>query len=203
MHPLALPNNAPRTVVASQPAADRRAAPASPPSRATGGGKEGEQAVRASGASGTPGDTRADEARLRHLRRRDREVRAHENAHRAAGGRFVRGGHMDTEQGPDGRLYATGGDVRIDAAPIPGDAAATLEKAVVVRRAALAPADPSPQDRNVAARAARMAAQARAELARQRLAGEAAAPISPAAAGAGFYARLASEPEPQAIDLVV
>ncbi|HEB59044.1 MAG TPA: hypothetical protein ENJ01_07475 [Gammaproteobacteria bacterium] len=190
MDPIALHHADPRTVVASRPTAEDRHTSAEPRVARAGRGERSEETGR------------EDETSLRRLRARDREVRAHENAHRAVGGRFVRGGHLDTQRGPDGRLYAIGGDVRIDVAPIPGDAAATLEKAVIVQRAALAPVDPSPQDRNVASRAARMAASARAELARQRHEGEENAPPA-RATGAGLYASLASEPEPQAIDLVV
>lgn len=118
-------------------------------------------------------DTRRLEARqdreVQYLRNRDREVRAHERAHIAAGGRHVRGGaQFDYQRGPDGRMYAVGGEVSIDTAPVPGDPEATLQKAEIVRRAALAPAEPSSQDISVAAQARQMAAQARVEIARQR-----------------------------------
>ena len=120
-------------------------------------------------------DTRRLEQRenreLQYLRNRDQEVRAHERAHLAAGGQHVRGGaQFDYQRGPDGRMYAIGGEVRIDTAPVPGDPEATLQKAEVVRRAALAPAEPSSQDISVAAQARQMAAQARVEIARERAA---------------------------------
>lgn len=92
---------------------------------------------------------------LRELKLRDAEVRAHESAHMAAGGGHVNGGASYTYQkGPDGRQYAIGGHVSIDASSVPGDPEATREKAQQVRRAALAPGEPSGQDRQVAARAA-------------------------------------------------
>lgn len=104
------------------------------------------------------------------LRQRDREVRAHEEAHLLAAGRYARGGpHYEYVRGPDGRFYAVGGEVKIDTSPIPGDPKATLEKARVIKRAALAPVNPSPQDRMVAAQADRMAAKALMELQRQQL----------------------------------
>lgn len=107
----------------------------------------------------------ADYQALRALQQRDREVRAHEQAHLSAAGRYaVSGANFDFQRGPDGRLYAVGGDVQIDASPIPGDPQATLEKAEALHRAALAPSDPSTQDRRVAAQASRMAAAARAEI---------------------------------------
>jgi hypothetical protein len=102
---------------------------------------------------------------LQDLQQRDREVRQHEQAHVAAGGQHVRGGPSFTyEQGPDGRQYAIGGEVQIDTAAVPDDPAATISKMQVVRSAALAPADPSAQDRRVAAEASRTESQARVEL---------------------------------------
>lgn len=98
---------------------------------------------------------------LRALQQRDAKVRAHEQAHLAAGGAHVTGGASYTYQkGPDGRQYAIGGQVSIDASAVPGDPEATKEKARQVRRAALAPGEPSGQDRQVAAKAASLEAQA-------------------------------------------
>jgi len=106
---------------------------------------------------------------LSKLKTRDRQVRAHEAAHRQVAGRYVRGRTgFKTEKGSDGKEYAVSGDVSIDTSAIPGDSKATLAKAQLVGRAALAPADPSTQDRVVAAKAARMAAIARADIAQQR-----------------------------------
>ena len=53
----------------------------------------------------------------------------------------------------------------IDASPVKDNPRATEQKALQIQAAALAPADPSAQDRKVAAQAAQMAAQALAELA--------------------------------------
>ena len=98
------------------------------------------------------------------LKARDREVRTHEQAHLAAAGPYARGGPTYTyQQGPDGQRYAIGGEVQIDTSPVPGDPEATIAKARVVRNAALAPAEPSSQDRAVAAAASQMEQQARAE----------------------------------------
>ena len=99
------------------------------------------------------------------LAARDREVRAHEQAHLTAAGPYARGGPTYTFQtGPDGRNYAVGGQVQIDTSPVKGDPEATIAKAQVVRAAALAPAKPSAQDRKVAATASRVEQQARIEL---------------------------------------
>ena len=71
------------------------------------------------------------------------------------------------ERGPDGRQYAISGEVDIDLSK-PAEPGEALKKALVVQRAALAPAQPSAQDRAVAAEAAQMATQARAELQQQK-----------------------------------
>lgn len=114
----------------------------------------------------------AQQAEVRELQKRDREVRAHESAHMAAGGSYVRGGaSFQFVTGPDGRLYAAGGEVSIDASPIPDDPQATILKMQTVRRAALAPAQPSAQDRSVAAAASQAEARAQMELTRARLSG--------------------------------
>jgi hypothetical protein len=99
------------------------------------------------------------------LKQRDAEVKAHEAAHlAAAGGIATSGASFEYQQGPDGVRYAIGGEVNIDTSSVPGDPAATLRKADTIRRAALAPAEPSGQDIQVAASATAMAAQAQAEL---------------------------------------
>lgn len=106
---------------------------------------------------------------LRQLRARDREVRAHEAAHTAAGGSLVRGGPSYTFQtGPDGRSYAIGGEVQLDVSAVPNNPQATLAKASQIRAAALAPANPSAQDVRVAANANQLASRARIDLAVQR-----------------------------------
>jgi hypothetical protein len=109
-----------------------------------------------------------DAKQVRELEKRDREVKAHEAAHKASAGGFAKGGAgYDYQTGPDGRQYAVGGHVDIDAGPIQGNPRATLQKAMTVQRAALAPADPSGADRAVAAAAAQMALQAQKEMAQQ------------------------------------
>lgn len=107
----------------------------------------------------------SEQDEIRELAARDREVRAHEQAHMAVGGQYAGSMALSYERGPDGRLYAVGGEVPIDTAPVPGDPQATIDKLEQVRRAALAPAEPSSQDRAVAAQAAQLIAQARAEMA--------------------------------------
>ncbi len=95
------------------------------------------------------------------LKEQDREVHAHEQAHKSAGGQYVTGGpQYEYRTGPDGKRYAVGGSVSIDTSPVKGDPDATIRKMQTVQRAALAPANPSAQDRRVAAVAARQMQQA-------------------------------------------
>jgi hypothetical protein len=102
---------------------------------------------------------------LEKLEARDREVRAHEAAHKNAAGNLARGtAQFNYEYGPDGRRYAVGGEVSIDTSKVAGDPEATIHKAQGIRRAANAPAQPSAQDRAVAAEASHMEAEARLEL---------------------------------------
>lgn len=106
---------------------------------------------------------------LAQLRSRDQEVRTHEQAHLSAAGQYATGGIKYSYQtGPDGQKYAIGGSVGIDTSPIAGDPEATAQKAMVVQRAALAPAQPSGQDMKVAAQASQMLMQAQAEIMAQR-----------------------------------
>lgn len=109
----------------------------------------------------------SDEERrlLNELRARDAEVRAHEQAHLAAAGTYANGAPTyEYQTGPDGRQYAVGGEVSIDTSPVSGNPEATVRKAQTIKRAALAPRDPSSQDRQVAAQAAQLEAQARQEV---------------------------------------
>lgn len=114
--------------------------------------------------------TPEEEQIVRELERTDRKVRAHEQAHMAAGGNLVKGrAQYQYQTGPNGKKYAVGGEVQIDISPIANDPGATIRKMQQVRRAALAPSDPSAQDRAVAAKASQIEQQARAELNQQRL----------------------------------
>ncbi|GGC57892.1 putative metalloprotease CJM1_0395 family protein [Marinobacter halophilus] len=109
-----------------------------------------------------------EEAQLKELadlKARDREVRAHEAAHQAVGGQYAGAMSFTYQRGPDGAQYAVGGEVPIDVSPVAGDPQATVEKMRVVRAAAMAPAQPSAQDRAVAAQAMQTMLQAQSEMA--------------------------------------
>lgn len=114
----------------------------------------------------SPSELSEDERKeVRDLQKRDQEVRAHEAAHRRAGGRYASAAEFEFERGPDGKSYAVGGHVSISTSPVAGDAEATVDKMDMVRRAALAPADPSGADRSAAADATAKRNAARAEIA--------------------------------------
>jgi len=98
------------------------------------------------------------------LKQRDREVVAHEQAHAGVGGKYAGAPSYSYDRGPDGAKYAVSGEVSIDTAKVPNDPHATLVKAQQIKRAALAPAQPSSQDRSVAVKAEKMAVQARQEI---------------------------------------
>lgn len=106
----------------------------------------------------------AEVAQLAELKKADTAVRAHEQAHLAAAGGLAKGGaSFAYQRGPDGRNYAVAGEVQIDTSKgaTPEE---TVAKMMRVRAAALAPANPSPQDRKVAQAAAVTMSEARLEL---------------------------------------
>ncbi len=124
------------------------------------GNKAGESAVL----------TEEQRLEVQKLKDRDREVRNHEQAHlSAAGGIAVSGASFTFAIGPDGQRYAVGGEVSIDTSTVPNNPEATLRKAETIRRAALAPAQPSAQDYKVASKAAAMARKASLEMLRSQL----------------------------------
>jgi len=104
------------------------------------------------------------QAQIKELKIRDREVRAHEQAHAAVGGAIAGSPNFSFTKGPDGVLYAVSGEVSISTSAVAGDPLATLQKSQKIIAAANAPAQPSSQDRAVAAAASKLASQARTEL---------------------------------------
>jgi hypothetical protein len=109
-----------------------------------------------------------EQRQIQQLKATDRKVRAHEQAHISVGADLVTGGPSYSYQtGPDNKRYAIAGEVSIDSSPgrTPEE---TIPKAQHIRATALAPADPSAQDSNVAAKASRMEGQARIELSAQQ-----------------------------------
>ncbi len=107
-----------------------------------------------------------DEERLvAKLEARDAEVKAHEAAHQS-GGASTGGATYTYQQGPDGRMYAIGGEVSVSfqTGSTPQE---TIANAQAVIASALAPADPSAQDMAVASSAMVMMMKARQQLAHE------------------------------------
>jgi len=140
--------------------------------------------------------TPEEEKQVEELKKRDREVRRHEQAHKAAAGKYAKGGpSFDYQTGPDGKRYAVGGEVQIDTSSVKGDPEATIRKARIIKSAALAPQDPSSQDRQIAATASRMEQEARQELAKPE--SEESKPYNQ------HGERTGQKPEPSAVDVFV
>lgn len=108
---------------------------------------------------------------VRVLQQTEEKVIAHERAHMSAGGQFAGGVSYQYTQGPDGKRYISGGEVPISIRP-GRNPAETVRNMQQVRRAALAPADPSPQDLSVASAASLIEMKAAHEISGSSTAGE-------------------------------
>lgn len=108
-----------------------------------------------------------EKAQIAKLQARDREVRAHEQAHAAAGAGLAGAPTYSYQQGPDGKQYAVGGEVSIKASTSSSNPRQSIQQLQQMARAALAPAQPSGQDRAVAAAAQQQIAQLQAQLAQE------------------------------------
>lgn len=104
-----------------------------------------------------------EQQQVKDLSNRDREVRAHEQAHQSAGGSYAGAMSFEYEQGPDGQRYAVGGEVAIDISK-EKNPEETIAKMQQVKAAAMAPAQPSAQDYKVSAQATQQESEARAEM---------------------------------------
>lgn len=105
-----------------------------------------------------------EKQKVQELKKRDDEVKAHEQAHISAGSDLItKGASYNYEKGPDNEKYAKSGDVSIDVSK-EKEPQKTIEKAEQVKKAALAPNDPSGQDMKVAQKADQMIQQAQNEL---------------------------------------
>lgn len=162
------------------------------------GGQISASSARTGGAQLTP-DAQSEVNRLKAI---DSKVRAHEQAHMSAGAGLTGGASYQYVRGPDGRQYAVAGEVTINVSPAQTPQA-TIERARQVEAAALAPADPSPQDHAVAAAAALLANQARAELSEQKrkeATGESSTGGTSSQRAAGLRAYAARDATPALID---
>ncbi|WP_181905229.1 putative metalloprotease CJM1_0395 family protein [Aestuariispira insulae] len=113
--------------------------------------------------------TEADLARIRQLSLQDSQVRLNEEAHVRVGGQYAGSPSYEFETGPDNRQYAISGEVSFNDTPIAGNPEATIRKLSIVKNAALAPAEPSTQDRAIASKASNGITQAQAQLRAQQL----------------------------------
>jgi hypothetical protein len=117
------------------------------------------------------------QAQISQLKSIEEKVKAHEAAHKTAGGTMTGPVSYTYTRGPDGKNYITGGEVpiSISSGKTPQE---TISRMQQVIQAALAPADPSPQDRAVAAQASAMQQEARQQLAAAPATGETRPPTS-------------------------
>lgn len=90
-----------------------------------------------------------EKAQVQELKQIERKVEAHEQAHKSVGGKFAGSMSYSYTQGPDNRRYKTGGEVSISI-PSDDDPQRLIVQLMQVKRAALAPSDPSSQDIKVA-----------------------------------------------------
>ena len=104
---------------------------------------------------------RIDQETIRNLKKREQAVIKHENAHAIAGGALAGRPIYEYTQGPDGKRYITGGHVNMRSNSLETDPEKRIQQAQTLYRAALAPADPSPQDRLVAVNAKQLEMEAR------------------------------------------
>ena len=142
-----------------------RAESAGAAAKASGGGEETQATANQNGEL-----TPEQQQQVAELKRRDAQVRAHEAAHQTVGGPYAGSATYEYQRGPDGVNYAVGGEVPIDVSR-EKEPQATINKMEQVKAAALAPAEPSGQDRAVAAQADAIKGQAQQEL-RQLQAGQ-------------------------------
>ena len=77
---------------------------------------------------GPNGLTEEESQKVEELKRRDAEVRAHEQAHAAVGGAHAGAPRFRFVRGPDGKFYAVAGEVTIDTSAVPGNPRATIRK---------------------------------------------------------------------------
>ena len=100
---------------------------------------------------------------IRELQQTEQNVRMHEQAHMTAGGAVTGGATYSFTEGPDGKNYISGGEVSINAPAKGANDDDTIEILEQVKRAALAPANPSQQDLRVAASATVQIQQTKAQ----------------------------------------
>jgi hypothetical protein len=127
------------------------------------------QVLVAKDNSENPMQVSSENQYLKDLKNRDAEVRSHEASHAAAAGPYlVRGPQYQYTIGPDGRVYATGGNVQIDMSAVRNNPSATIQKAQQLRSAATAVSEPSSADLAAASLASYMENEAISQLSERK-----------------------------------
>jgi len=127
-----------------------------------------EQKAQEAKKSANSDELSEDEKKLvKDLASRDSEVKAHEAAHQAAGGGMTGAASYTYQQGPDGKMYAIGGEVSISMkqGSTPEE---TIANARQIAASAMAAGNPSPQDFAVASSARVMEMKAQQQLNKEK-----------------------------------
>lgn len=119
-------------------------------------------------AANNPVQQQRTQQEIQRLKTGEQRVIAHEMAHKSVGGQYAGAVSFEYKKGPDGKMYIVGGEVSIDVSNA-REPKETVQKMEQVQRAALAPVDPSPQDRAVASAAAAKQRAAQQELLKKNL----------------------------------
>jgi hypothetical protein len=165
---------------------------------------DGEKTAEPAGAGGASGQAEGplkklspeEEAQVSKLAQRDQEVKTHEQAHVAASGGLAGSPSYTYQTGPDGKKYAVGGEVSISRGGSSNTDQA-LSDAQSVKRGALAPAQPSSQDRAVAAKAEadiRRLQAKKSQENQEKMEGQGQEAASPSAYGSAESAALSASP---------
>ena len=116
--------------------------------------------IKQSNCEDCQGLTNEEKIELAKLQKRDQEVRQHENMHmNNPDVQSIGGAKYTYTQGPDGKMYASGGKVTLTTGPT-SDPKTAERKARALGDAALAPGEPSNQDLAAAHAAKKMEQEA-------------------------------------------
>ena len=134
-----------------------------------GNSAKGEAAADKKAAPAGKTELSAEQQRqVRELQQIDQKVRAHEQAHISVGRELITSGpNYSYTYGPDGKQYATAGEVGIDTSA-ESKPEENIDKGQRIQATALAPADPSPQDYRAASVGSQLESAGRSDLIEQQ-----------------------------------